>query len=128
MISSSSISWNIMISYSSISWNIMITYSSISWNIMVKALYNTHKKNLTFEYILILNIFKIKCRGKKLNILIAVLHISGLLIYLKLKIKSSFLRIFKKKTYYSTMIFGYIFINRKFNPFISEHLSSFLFV
>ena len=35
-------------------------------------------------------------RKNEFNILIALLHISGLLIYLELKIKNSFLKIIKK--------------------------------
>ena len=49
-------------------------------------------------------------RKNEFNISTAVLYISGLLIYLQLKLNSSFLRIIKK-TFDSTIIFGYIFIN-----------------
>ena len=62
-------------------------------------------------------------RKNEFNISIAVLHISGLLIYLKLKIKkTNFLKIIKK-TYDSTMLFGYIFINR-IQPFEALNISS----
>ena len=72
---------------------------------------------------------KIKCRGKTSFIpwiSIAVLSISGLLVYLELKIKSSFLRIIKK-TYDSTMKFGYIFINR-IQPFKAANISTAFFL
>ena len=62
-------------------------------------------------------------RNIDFNITIFVLHILELLIYLKLKIKNSFLRIIK--TYDSTMIFGYILINRIQPLQLSEILNKF---
>ena len=65
-------------------------------------------------------------RKNEFNILIAFLHISGLLIYLELKIKNSFLKNYQK-TYDSTMLFGYIFINR-IQPFEAANISAAFFL
>ena len=67
-------------------------------------------------------------RKSEFNILIAFLHISGLLIYLELKIKNSFLKIIKKLiTLQSTMLFGYIFINH-IQPFEAANISAAFFL
>ena len=50
-------------------------------------------------------------KKNEFNISIAVLHISGLLIYLEFKIKRQFLKNYQN-TYDSTVLFKYIFINR----------------
>ena len=65
-------------------------------------------------------------RKNEFNILIAFLHISGLLIYLKLNIKKQFLKNYQK-TYDSTMIFWYIFINR-IQPFEAANISAAFFL
>ena len=57
-------------------------------------------------------------RKNEFDILIAFLHISGLLIYLELKIKNNY-----QKTYDSTVLFGYIFINR-IQPFEAANISA----
>ena len=61
-------------------------------------------------------------RKNEFNISIAVLHISGLLIYLDLKIKKQFLKNYQK-TYDSTMLFGYIFTNN-IQPFEAANISA----
>ena len=53
---------------------------------------------------------KMPRKKNEFNIATVGLYVSGLLIYLELKIKSSFLRIIKKTLQFD--IFGYIFINR----------------
>ena len=63
-------------------------------------------------------------RKYEFNISIDVLHISGLLIYLELKIKSSFQEL--SKTHDSTMIFGYIFTIR-IQPFEATNISAAFF-
>ena len=54
-------------------------------------------------------------------ILIAFPHIAGLLIYLELKIKNSFLKNYQKNLWLATMIFEYIFINR-IQPFEAANI------
>ena len=65
-------------------------------------------------------------RKNEFKISIAVIHILGLLIYLELKIKSSFLRIIKK-TFNSTIIFGYIFTN-PIQPYQAANISEAFFL
>ena len=59
------------------------------------------------------------------NIVIAFLHISGLLVYLEIKIKKQFLKNYQK-TYDSTLLFGYIFINHV-QPFEAANISAAFF-
>ena len=65
-------------------------------------------------------------RKNVFNILIAFLHISGLLIYLELKIKNSFLKIIKKLMTLH-MLFVYIFINC-IQPFEAANISAAFFL
>ena len=65
-------------------------------------------------------------RKNEFNILIAFLHISGLLIYHELKIKKQFLKNYQK-TYDSTMLYGYIFINR-IQPFEAANIQAAFFL
>ena len=65
-------------------------------------------------------------RKIEFNIYIAFLHISGLLIYLELKIKNSFLKIIKNLWLYNAI---WIYFHKSYSTLWScEHLSSFLFV
>ena len=66
-------------------------------------------------------------RKNEFNLLTAVLHNSGLLIYLELKIKkNSFLKVIKKLMTLKCYI-GYIFINR-IQPFEAANISAAFFL
>ena len=66
-------------------------------------------------------------RKNEFNIFIALLHISGILIYLEFKIKKQFLKKLPKNLWLATMIFEYIFINR-IQPFEAANISAVFFL